>query len=148
MPCRLVIVGRRWIQSNVLALSIVKLRKIIIPLKFMPTMAVFVEQQNGKMQYVSDLVIEGVGDAHWENVSSNGEIQPWDGEKTFLGVLIKRDDKYVGYATIMIERPENNWRYNATIINCKELSPEERSNSEIMPEDLYKMIDSAIESAK
>ena len=96
------------------------------------------------MQYVSDLVIEGVGDAHWENVSSNGEIQPWDGEKTFLGVLIKRDDKYVGYATIMIERPENNWRYNATIINCKELSPEERSNSEIMPEDLYKMIDSAI----
>ena len=107
-----------------------------------------VEQQNGKMQYVSDLVIEGVGDAHWENVSSNGEIQPWDGEKTFLGVLIKRDDKYVGYATIMIERPENNWRYNATIINCKELSPEERSNSEIMPEDLYKMIDSAIESAK
>ena len=92
--------------------------------------------------------IEGVGDAHWENVSSNGEIQPWDGEKTFLGVLIKRDDKYVGYATIMIERPENNWRYNATIINCKELSPEERSNSEIMPEDLYKMIDSAIESAK
>jgi hypothetical protein len=48
----------------------------------------------------------------------------------------------------MIERPENNWRYNATIINCKELSPEERSNSEIMPEDLYKMIDSAIESAK
>ena len=88
-----------------------------------------VEQQNGKMQYVSDLVIEGVGDAHWENVSSNGEIQPWDGEKTFLGVLIKRDDKYVGYATIMIERPENNWRYNATIINCKELSPEERSNT-------------------
>ena len=58
-----------------------------------------VEQQNGKMQYVSDLVIEGVGDAHWENVLSNGEIQPWDGEKTFLGVLIKRDDKYVGYAT-------------------------------------------------
>lgn len=100
------------------------------------------------MQYVSDLVIEGAGDAHWENVSSNGEIQLWDGEKTFLGVLIKRDDKYVGYATIMIERPENNWRYNATIINCKELSPEERSNSEIMPEDLYKMIDSAIESAK
>lgn len=99
-----------------------------------------VEQQNGKMQYVSDLVIEGVGDAHWENVSSNGEIQPWDGEKTFLGVLIKRDDKYVGYATIMIERPENNWRYNATIINCKELSPEERSNSEIMPEDLYIII--------
>lgn len=107
-----------------------------------------VKQQDGKMQYVSDLVIEGAGDAHWENVSSNGEILPWDGEKTFIGVLIKQDDQYVGYAAIMIERPENNWRYNATIINCKEIAPEERSNSEIMSEDLYKMIDSAVESAK
>lgn len=78
----------------------------------------------------------------------NGEILPWDGEKTFIGVLIKQDDQYVGYAAIMIERPENNWRYNATIINCKEIAPEERSNSEIMSEDLYKMIDSAVESAK
>lgn len=33
-------------------------------------------------------------------------------------------------------------------INCKEIAPEERSNSEIMSEDLYKMIDSAVESAK
>lgn len=107
-----------------------------------------VKQQDGKMQCVSDLVIEGAGDAHWENVSSNGEILPWDGEKTFIGVLIKQDDQYVGYAAIMIERPENNWRYNATIINCKEIAPEERSNSEIMSEDLYKMIDSAVESAK
>lgn len=107
-----------------------------------------VKQQDGQMQYVSDLVIEVAGDAHWENVSSNGEILPWDGEKTFIGVLIKQDDQYVGYAAIMIERPENNWRYNATIINCKEIAPEERSNSEIMSEDLYKMIDSAVESAK
>ena len=97
--------------------------------------------------YVADLVIEGSGDAYWYyyNVSYPAHASSyWAGEKTFLEVLIKKDNRYVGYAVVAIEADDYS-EYCATVVECKEVLRQEDLGEGLSKETLQQMIDDVIQ---
>lgn len=108
----------------------------------------FVQQDDGS-QHVSDLVIEGSGGAHWTSVlpsNSDSSADWWHGAKNFLEVLIKKDNQYVGYAVVAVETPEDVVHYHATVVECKEILPQENQTSALSKETLQQMIDTVIQN--
>lgn len=96
---------------------------------------------------VTDLVIEGSGNVYWRTHSISYPEFPtldWEGVKTFLEVFIKKDDKYVGYAVVAIERTENRI-YTPTVVECKEILQQEGAENELSKETLQGIIDDVIE---
>lgn len=89
--------------------------------------------------FVTNLTIEGSDDVHWENYG-------WYGKKTFLEILIKKNDKYVGYAVVAVEDPDDDYWYDATVIECKEISPQKSQEYELTAEMLQEMIDTVIQN--
>ncbi len=97
--------------------------------------------------YVTDLVIEGSGGAYWQwnTVSYPAHASSyWAGEKTFLEVLIKKDNRYVGYAVVAIET-DNYTEYCATVVECKEVLGQEDLGEGLSKETLQQMIDDVIQ---
>ncbi len=97
--------------------------------------------------YVTDIIMEGSGDAYWchHNVSyPTAPSLTWKGVKTFLEVFIKKDNRYVGYAVVAVELEEEIY-YSATVVECKEVLEQEDLVEGLSKETLQQMIDDVIQ---
>ncbi len=103
----------------------------------------FFVQDGNEPRRVSDLVIDGAGDAYWQYWSASDPVTPWAGTKTFLEVLIKKGDSYVGYAVVKVERPENIGTYSATVLVCKEVLHPGSNGQSLSSETIRQMMDAA-----
>lgn len=106
-----------------------------------------IERDDRESFYVTDIVIEGSGYAYWQYDSVSYPVSSsltWAGLKTFLEVFIRKNNQYVGYAVVTVERPEDIWTYSATVIECKEVLQQEDSTNGLSKETLQQMIDNVI----
>lgn len=108
----------------------------------------FVQQENEEPQFVSHLIIKGSGDAYWEHFIPSNPSLSWNGTQTFVEVLVRKEDRYVGYAVVKIEYLEHNARYFPTVVECKEVSPHFGRDIEVSQETLLKMMDVVIQKYK
>lgn len=65
-------------------------------------------------------------------------------KKLFLEVLIKKDNRYVGYAVVAVELEEEIY-YSATVVECKEVLEQEDLVEGLSKETLQQMIDDVIQ---
>ena len=107
-------------------------------------------------EFVSDLVLEGGGEAYWEyeppdGLANDRKNNAWwldDHETTFIGILMKEDGRYIGWALVKAAPdPEYFTIYDPTVLMCRELKPDKRDKT-LTKEDLQAMIAAAIKRSQ
>ncbi len=102
-----------------------------------------------KIEFPSEILIEGSGNAYWTDYDSSLSEGYWNGAKTYIDVFIKKDGQYVGYSSARLDLSEDNSKsYFATILECKETTVEKAREKGLDREKLQELIDSVIEKDK
>ena len=107
-------------------------------------------------EFVSDLVLEGGGEAYWgydppDGLANDRKNNAWwhiHHETAFIGILMKEDGRYIGWALVKAVPDPNNFTiYDPIVLMCRELKPEKRDKI-LTAEKLQAMMDAAMKRSQ
>ena len=98
---------------------------------------------DNKIQRTTDLICSSSEIIYWLYYAADETDEPWHGTTTFIDVIIRKGEHYVGYGVIKIESPNDIGVYNAIVVECKEFPRIWNRYQNISLEEITQMINAA-----